>query len=333
VEKGSLTLASVKGKASIILVICILVAAGFALLSYLLYRSNEVVREMLADEGKKTASLQQAYDEEVRKYNNLFSELLGYKDENAIMEEVAPLKGEKTLKNLISRMRAQQEEAQKQISDLNKQISDLKGQLDKAAAEKKAADEAHSKELADLRKQIDSLNSDIKARISEYEKKIAAAQSEAAVAKTKLTEREKTFAEEKAKLEARITALQKTIEAQKREIALLKKSPAGPSGPAPPRALIGQVISAQYGYASINLGKDSGVKQGMTFEVYQRKEDQWFVKAKVEVKNVYKDFSSGVVQEENSDNPVQAGDPVLQVVAGATVTPEEAFSGLPPSPE
>ncbi len=333
-EKERLTLASEWGKASIAVVISILVAAGFAALSYWLYISTETVREEIADMGMTAASLQQSLDEETRKYNRLFSDLLGYKDENAIMEEVTSLKGEKTLKNLISQMRTQQDETQKQIDELNNEISDLKSQLDQAIADKKAADEEHSKEIAGLRKQIDDLNNEMKSLIAQYGKKVADAQSETTAAKTKLDEREKAFGKEKAELKAKIAQLQKTIETQRTRIALLVKpaGETGPTSPTAPKALTGQINSdPKYGYATINLGKDSGVKRGMVFEIYQKKDGDYVVKAKFEVETAYREMSHGKIHGEEPENPVQMGDIVRQVVPGtAVITPEEDFGT--PSP-
>ena len=340
--EGTVTTKKPGRGAPIALIIFILLAAGLGALAYVQYTSLQDTQGSHIDLQKKLEAARKELQAAKNKYDNLFIDLLGFKDEEEIKAIVSKLPEEKDLKTVIQLRQDQHKELQslldktkadseKKIADLNGQIAALKKEAqDAAAASKKAVDDLNKK-IADneaaKKVEIDALNAKIKAL--EGEKVNLTNQVNAAIAAAGKKEGE--LMEAMKTLQAAIDAKEKEISELRKRLQMaektedLKPEEVKPLAGKQYKGIIGGRIESepnriddQTAYAEIDVGKEKGVKSGSFFEVFEVNPDDGtlalradgtpILKGHIEVINAYEGVSYVKLTREDRNNPIKKGD-------------------------
>jgi len=345
-ERGAATKTPGRG-APVALVIFILLSAGLGAYSYLLYKNLEDTRTEAINVIKEKEALRDELNQAKIRYDNLFIDLLGYKDEDEIRNIVSGLPGEKNLKNLVAKQTEQINAIQdqlentklkydEQIKSLNASIEEQKKQ---AADAKKKIDEL-AKKLSDLetakKTEVDALN----AKIQTLEAAKKKAEADLAASKTAATaalneavkKKEAELGATIQSLQAKVKSLQDAIAKKDGEIAALRRriqvgtvpkrlavAPKKETPPSQPSAVgdedIYGVISSdvarveETAYAEIDIGK-AKVQRGDQLDVYPG-DGADILKGRVEVINAYDEVSYVKIIVEDSRNPIRRGDIVI----------------------
>jgi len=328
--------------APIALIIFILLAAGLAALAYVQYTSLQDTQGSYIDLEKKLEAAKQELQVAKNKYDNLFIDLLGFKDEEEIKAIVSKLPEEKDLKTVIQLRQDQYKELEslldktkadyeKRIGDLNNQIAALKKEAqDAAAASKKSIDE--------MNKKIAEIEAAKKAEIDVLNAKIKALEGEKANLKGQLDAANAAAGKKEAELMKAMKTLQAAIAAKEKEISELRKrlqvaEKTEDLRPEEVKATVdrghmgiigGRIesepnrIDERTAFAEIDVGKEKGVKSGSFFEVFEvnpvdgtlalKADGTPILKGNIEVINAYDGVSYVKIIREDRNNPIKKGD-------------------------
>ncbi len=296
--EGRPTVRPARGGVPAALILFIILTVVFGGLTYVLYTAREELNASLAEKSQELERRRRELSEKTEELNHLYTDVLDFASEEVIREVIPE---GKSVKEYINSLRGKLTQLESNLESFKSQLDSAIERRDEAIEAQASTDRIRDAQVEELNSKMDDLRDEFDTMQEKYEAQVTEAVEAKEEAEKTLREKLEEWDEAERDLRLKLYVLDERIKGILAEVQVGLDEAIG--------VVVAEVINVDRagGFATFGIGKEDGIKRGMTFEVFRKDMDTQKI-ARLVVRDVSPKTSYAQILDENSTRPVIKGD-------------------------